>query len=162
VFEDFPDSPYAPPAILKVAEMIYPVAAWDQIGSASPDAIKQAGELLAALAQKYRSSHEAPRALVKLGYLAIEPANPKADLDEAYGGSPGGKGSDGLTIRGASDIAIDAQGLAVVSSPKSPGVFRLDPKGRIQERIAHPGPEFVAPGDGLAVYISGRDQVAVN
>ena len=49
-----------------------------------------------------------------------------------------------------------------MSSPKSPGVFRLDPKGRIQERIAHPGPEFVAPGDGLAVYISGRDQVAVN
>lgn len=292
VFEDFPDSPYAPPAILKVAEMIYPVSAWDQIGSAAPEAIKQAGELLASLAQKYRSSREAPHALVKLGYLAIEPANARADLDEACGRfataaqvypdsdaaddayfgsgmceslrarparaadffsrlldeSPGSrlaaeaqyrfgaalsrldapaeamlalqqvrgrypdsrfvaraldritilhrlrmapalspktgpastevagiyqfddgyglaaapKGAEGQTIRGASDIAIDAQGLAVVSSPKSPGVFRLDTKGRIQERIANPGPDYVAPGEGLAVYISGRDQIAVN
>jgi len=320
LFSDFPDSPYAPPSILKVAEMIYPAASWDQIGSATPAVIKEAGDLLTTLAQKYRSSREAPRALVKLGYLALEPANPKAELDEAcarfataaqvypdsdaaddaYFGSgiceslrarparaadnfgrlldeqpgsplasealyrfgaalshlddpaeamlalqevrsrypdtrlaaraldritllrrmrlgtapgagsapPGGAaaGGSGATggsggsggpgaglragapyrfdpdygtataaragsagraeavpaMRGASDIAIDAQGLAVVASPKAPGVFRLDAKGHIQERIAHPGPEFVAVGEGLAVYISGRDQIAVN
>ena len=311
VFQDFPDSPYAPQALLKTADLIYPASAWDQIGSASPAAIKDAGELLATLSQKYRSSREAPRALVKLGYLSMEPANPKADLDEACGrfataaqvypdsdwaddayfgsgmcetlrarpalaadffarlmdenpGSPlapealyrfglalshlddsaeamlalervrtrfadsrfaeralerisllnrlrmqpalsrsaGGtkvlagfaaqridpgksapagdpeifsldnaygaappraqtaKADDGF--RGASDIAIDSQGLAVIASPKTPGVFRLDPKGRVQEHIANPAPEFVATGEGLAVYISGGGQIALN
>jgi len=61
------------------------VSSWDQVGSASPQAIKEATDLLLALSQKYRSSREAPRALVKLGYLFLEPANPKADLDEACG-----------------------------------------------------------------------------
>src|SRR5262249_32886895 len=28
--QDFPDSPFAPQALLKAAELIYPVAAWDQ------------------------------------------------------------------------------------------------------------------------------------
>jgi hypothetical protein len=70
------------------------------------------------------------------------------------------KTEDGF--RGAGDIAIDAQGLAVLASPKTPGVFRLDPKGRIQERIAHPSPEYVAVGDGLAVFISGGGQIALN
>lgn len=83
VFQDFPDSPHAPQALLKVADLIYPANAWTQIGSASPQAVKEAGDLLATLAQKYRSSREAPRALVKLGYVFLEPANPKADLDEA-------------------------------------------------------------------------------
>jgi len=311
VFQDFPDSPYAPQALLKTADLIYPASAWDQIGSASPAAIKEAGDLLATLSQKYRSSREAPRALVKLGYLSMEPANPKADLDEACGrfataaqvypdsdwaddayfgsgmcetlrarpalaadffarlmdenpGSPlapealyrfglalshlddspeammalervrtrfadsrfaaraleriallhrlrmqpalsrapggakvlagfaaqridPGKGAPAPdpeifsldeaygaaparaqtakpddAFRGASDIAIDSQGLAVIASPKTPGVFRLDPKGRVQERIANPAPEFVAAGEGLAVYISGGGQIALN
>jgi outer membrane protein assembly factor BamD (BamD/ComL family) len=312
VFGDFPESPSAPPAILKVAEMIYPASSWSQIGSATPAVIKEAGDLLASLAQKYRSSREAPRALVRLGYLALEPANPKGDLEEACGrfataaqvypdsdaaddayfgsgmcealrarparaadvfsrlleeqpasplaaealyrfgvalshlddaaeavlalqrvrttypdspfaaraleritllrrlrlgaalrtgpgagsagagsaaaeiyrfdaeygaaapaaraetvarsdgGAQAGRADLPASIRGASDIAIDAQGLAVVASPKTPGVFRLDARGRIQERIAHPGPDFVAVGDGLAVYISGRDQIALN
>jgi len=312
VFHDFPDSPYAPQALLKTADLIYPASAWDQIGSASPAAIKDAGDMLAALSQKYRSSREAPRALVKLGYLSLEPANPKADLDEAcgrfataaqvypdsdwaddayfgsgmcetlrahpalaadffarlmdespasplapealyrfglalshlddtaeamlslervrtrfpdsrfapraldrisllhrlrlqpallrsggvarsgagapaqrvasaqgalspdpdifrlddaYGTAPAPRGQPAKTeeaFRGASDIAIDSQGLAVIASPKTPGVFRLDPKGRVQERIANPTPEYVAVGEGLAVYISGGGQIALN
>ena len=280
VFQDFPDSPYAPQALLKVADLIYPANSWAQIGSAPSQAIKDAGEFLATLSQKYRSSREAPRALIKLGYLSLEPANPKADLDEAcarfasaaqvypdsdaaddayfgsgmceslrarpalaadffsrlmddnpasplapealyrlglalsllddpaeaalalervrtrypdsrfasraleritllhrlrlqpaflraqasskpaaakaqrispgqgaappepdlyrlddaYGAPPPSRGAAARTdeaFRGASDIAIDAQGLAVVASPKSPGVFRLDAKGRV-------------------------------
>src|SRR6185503_3952749 len=83
VFQDFPDSPNAPQALLKVADLIYPAGDWTQIGSASPQAVKEAGDLLATLAQKYRSSREAPRALIKLGYIFLEPANPKADLEEA-------------------------------------------------------------------------------
>lgn len=312
VFQDFPDSPNAPQALLKVADLIYPASAWTQIGSASPQAVKEAGDLLATLAQKYRSSREAPRALIKLGYIFLEPANPKADLDEAcsrfataaqvypdsdaaddayFGsgmcetmrarpalaadffsrlmdespGSPlapealyrlglalsllddpaeaalvlervrtrypdsrfapraleritlihrmrlqpaynravgaaknpaagkaervsGGPGAPppepdlyrlddaygstaparGTTVnaeetfKGASDIAIDAQGLAVVASPKSPGVFRLDPKGKVVERIANPVPGYVGVGDGLAVFISGANQIALN
>jgi TolA-binding protein len=306
MYKDFPDSPFAPPAILKVAEMIYPVSALDQIGSAAPAAIKEAADLLAGLAQRYRSSREAPRALVRLGYLALEPANPAASLDEACGrfasaaqiypdsdaaddayfgsgmceslrarpsraadvysrlldenpasplaaealyrfglalshlgdpaeamlalqqvrnrhpdsrfaaraldritllhrlrlapalaspapaGSLGaaalyrvdeaygaasrgraqaaraaaraeGGGADQATgFNGASDIVIDAQGLAVLASPRSPAVVRLDSRGRVQERIVHPGPEYVAAGDGLAVFISGRGQIALN
>ncbi len=308
VFQDFPDSPYSPQALLKTADLVYPASAWDQIGSASPAAIKEAGDLLVTLSQKYRSSREAPRALVKLGYLAMEPANPKADLDEACGrfataaqvypdsdwaddayfgsgmcetlrarpalaadffarlmdenpGSPlapealyrfglalshlddpaeamlalervrtrfadtrfaaraldriallhrlrmqpalarapagtkvlagfaaqrtdpgksapspdpdlfsldeaygtaPARGQTADAFRGASDIAIDSQGLVVIASPKTPGVFRLDPKGRIQERIANPDPEYVAVGEGLAVYISGGGQIALN
>ena len=56
---------------------------WHRHRPAAPAVIKEAGDLLTTLAQKYRSSREAPRALVKLGYLALEPANPKAELDEA-------------------------------------------------------------------------------
>ncbi len=310
--QDFPDSPFAPQALLKAADLIYPVVTWDQVGSASSQAIKEASDLLLALSQKYRSSKEAPKALVKLGYLFLEPANPKADLDEAcgrfatsaqvypdsdaaddayfgsgmcetlrarpalaadffarlmdespasplaaealyrygvalshlddpteamlalervrtryadsrfapraldritllhrlrlqpallragaapkqggpppaqrigsappapgpepdlyrldvsYGAPAAARGEAGKsedTFRGASDIAIDAQGLLVLASPKTPGVFRLDPKGRIQERIPHPSPEYVAVGDGLAVYISGGGQIALN
>jgi TolA-binding protein len=312
VFQDFPDSPNAPQALLKVADLIYPASDWTQIGSASPQAVKEAGDLLATLAQKYRSSREAPRALIKLGYIFLEPANPKADLDEAcarfataaqvypdsdaaddayFGsgmcetmrarpalaadffsrlmdespGSPlapealyrlglalsllddpaeaslvlervrtrypdsrfapraleritlihrlrlqpaynraaaaakspaaakaervsGGPGAPAPepdlyrlddaygstapargtavkaedTFKGASDIAIDAQGLAVVASPKSPGVFRLDPKGKVVERINHPVPGYVGVGEGLAVYISGANEIALN
>jgi len=77
--QDFPDSPFAPQALLKTAELIYPVGTWDQIGSASPAAIKEASDLLTALSQKYRSSREAPRALVKLGFLALEPAKRRVD-----------------------------------------------------------------------------------
>lgn len=306
MYKDFPDSPFAPPAILKVAEMIYPVSALDQVGSASPAAIKEAADLLAGLAQRYRSSREAPRALIRLGYLALEPANPAAALDEAcarfasaaqiypdsdaaddayfgsgmceslrarpsraadfyarlldenpasplapealhrfglalsllgdpaeamlalqqvrtrypdsrfaaraldritllhrlrlapalapqatagnpgapalyrvdeaYGAAPrgrsqtaraaalteGGGADQNAGFNGASDIVIDAQGLAVLASPRSPAVVRLDARGRVQERIAHPGPEYVAAGDGLAVFISGRGQIALN
>ncbi len=308
--QDFPDSPFAPEALLKTAELIYPVAAWDQIGSASQAAVKEASDLLLRLSQKYRSSREAPRALVKLGYLSLEPANPKSDLDEAcarfataaqvypdsdaaddayfgsgmcetlrdrpalaadffarlmdenpgsalvpealyrYGvalshlddpgeamlalervrtrfadsryapkaleritllhrlrlqpalvrassamkpgglaaaqrfqgeqpppstdpdlyrldaayGTPAARGQAKTedSFRGAGDIAIDAQGLLVLASPRTPGVFRLDPKGRIQERIVHPSPEYVAVGDGLAVFIAGGGQIALN
>ena len=311
--QDFPDSPFASQALLKAADLIYPVAAWDQVGSASSQAIKDASDLLLPLSQKYRSSREAPKALVKLGYLFLEPANPKADLDEAcgrfataaqvypdsdsaddayfgsgmcetlrgrpalaadffarlmdespasplaaealyrygvalshlddpteamlalervrtryadsrfapraldritllhrlrvqpallragagpkqlspppaqkigpapptagpepelfrldatYGAPPATRAastkSEDTTFRGASDIAVDAQGLLVLASPKTPGVFRLDPKGRVQERIPHPSPDYVAVGDGLAVYISGGGQIALN
>ncbi len=295
VVTKFPDSPYAPPAALKLAEMIYPVTSWDQIGSASAEAIDKANRILSVLAKKYKSSREAAPALIRLGYLGMEPANPKSDLDRAcarfstavrlypdsdaadqaffgfgrcetlrerpvhaaaifaqlldehpgsrlaaetnyrfglalshlddpgeavlalqevrnrYPESPfagqaleritlihrlrlpghaaavrttgssapgavagppyrfdAGYGvaadaaSGGPPFRGISDIGIDPQGLAVVASPKTPGIFRLDRRGHIQERIEHPGPEFVSPAVGLSVYISGRDQIAIN
>lgn len=297
VFTDFPDSQQAPPALLKVAQLIYPASSWSQIGSATPQAVQQAGELLTRLSQKYRSSREAPRALLLLGYLGLEPANPKNDLDEAcarfattiqiypdseaaddaffasgmcdaqlarparaaddfgrlleehpdsplapealyrygvalsllddpgeamlalqevrnrypdspfapraferttllhrmrlmpqsavrasgsaataawgavdwsllfrpdadYGSTLGGAGQG--AIKGVSDISIDAQGLAVVASPRTPAVFRLDARGRVQEQISHPGPDHVAAAEGLAVFITGREQIAVN
>src|SRR5262249_24310356 len=66
------------------------------------------------------------------------------------------------TFRGVGDMAVDSQGLLVVASPKSPGVFRLDAKGRPQERIASPAPAYVAVGEGLAIYISGGGHIALN
>jgi tetratricopeptide (TPR) repeat protein len=301
VFTEFPDSPYAPPAILKTAELFVPVSGWGQIGSASPQSVQQASELLKTLAQKYRASREAPQALVRLGYLGFEPAGPRLNLDEAcgrfataaqiypdsaaaddalfgsgmcdllrgrparasemfgrmleehpdsplaaealyrqgvalsllddapeamlllqrvrqrapdsrfaaqaldrltllhrmrlqpaiaaasgregmplpaetpssegtslyrpdpdYGAEPRSAAGDAQAIRGISDLSIDAQGLIVAASPKTPAVFRLDGRGRIQERIDHPGPDHVAAAEGLAVFISGREQIAVN
>ena len=304
VFAEFPDSPWAPPALLKSVELVYPVTGWSQIGSASPPSVQQATEMLKTLAQKYRASREAPQALVRLGYVGFEPAGPRLNLDEACGrfataaqiypdsaaaddalfasgmcdllrGRPArasemfgrmleehpesalaaeaqyrqgvalsllddageamlalqrvrtrapesrfaaqaldrltllhrmrlqpalaaAAGREGTTppaaappssegtplfrpdpdygvdpkavaagqpapsIRGISDLSIDAQGLIVAASPKTPAVFRLDGKGRIQERIDHPGPDHVAAAEGLAVFISGREQIAVN
>lgn len=304
VFTEFPDSPWAPPALLKTVELVYPVTGWSQIGSASPQSVQQATEMLKTLAQKYRASREAPQALVRLGYVGFEPAGPRLNLDEACGrfataaqiypdsaaaddalfasgmcdllrGRPArasemfgrmleehpesplageaqyrqgvalsllddageamlalqrvrtrapesrfaaqaldrltllhrmrlqpalaaAAGRDGATppsaeppssegtslyrpdadygpdpkaapagatapsIRGITDLSIDAQGLIVAASPKTPAVFRLDGKGRIQERIDHPGPDHVAAAEGLAVFISGREQIAVN
>jgi TolA-binding protein len=293
VFTDFPNSSRAPSALLEVARLVYPVSAWSQIGSAAPQAIQQATDLLNRLSQKYRSAPEAARALVLLGYLGLEPAGAPQRLDEAcgrfataaqiypdseaaadalfasgmcdalrgrparaadgfsrlleehpdsplagealyrygvalsllddpaeamlalqevrarhpdspfaaealgrltllhrlrllpalapkaegappaavdwtllyrpdgeYGATPAAAGQ--AAMRGVSDISIDAQGLAVVASPRTPGVFRLDARGRVQEVISHPGPDHVAAAEGLAVYISGRQQIAVN
>jgi TolA-binding protein len=295
VADEFPDSSWAPPALLKLAEFAYPVTAWSQIGAASSQNVQQATELLQRLTQKYRSSREAPRALVRLGYLGFEPAGPRLNLDEACGrfataaqmypdsdaaddagfgsgmcdllrgraaraastfgrlleehpaspladealyregialsllddpaeamillervrsrvpeskfapealerltllhrmrilpallrGAPvpaAGKAAAGIdwtalyridpdygpaagaaqAIRGISDLSIDPQGLVVAASPRTPAVFRLDAHGKIQERIDHPGPDHVAAAEGLAVYIAGRDQIAVN
>jgi TolA-binding protein len=305
VHKEFPDSPFAAPALLRQAELIYPANALDQIGAASPAAIREATEILTRLADKYRASREAPRALVRLGYLALEPANTKVDLDAAcsrfaaaarvypdsdaaddayfasgvceslrardaraadvfarlldenpasplaaealfrfglalshlgepaeamlalqsvrarfpdsrfaaralnritllhrlrlapvlgagkaaapagglqageavyrvdaqYGAAPPPKsrvasrdpGASGPPVFGAvTDIAIDAQGLAVVAAPRSGGVFRLDARGRVQDRIAHPAAGHVAAGEGLAVFISGGGQIAQN
>ena len=302
VFTDYPRSPYAPRAILKVGEMLYPVATWDQVGSAPPGSIAPAVELFTRLSEKYRSTPQAARALVKLGFLGLEPGNPAADLagacarfstaarvypdsralDDAYFGSgmcetvrdrparaaeafsrllqeipasplaektlyrlgvalshlddpaeamltlqevrnrypgsrtaamalaritllhrmrlqpsrdpgaatgttrarsgtggsskragmyeldteygPSGTGRAGRSdvVRGLSDIDIDPQGLAVVASSKTPGVFRLDRRGRVRERIDHPDPDYVAAAEGLSVFISGGEQIAVN
>jgi TolA-binding protein len=280
--KDFPDSPHAAPALLKVADLIYPVAAWDQVGSASPAAVRDATPLLETVAAKYRASREAPRAMIRLGYLALEPANPQGSLetacgqfattarvypdsdaaddawfasgmcetlrgsparaadcfarlieespgsplldearfrfamalshlpdaaeamlalqkvrggtpesrfapaalarvgllnrirlapkefrvDPAYGAAGGAAvapaGNGGGPFQATTDLAIDAQGQALVASPKSTAVFRLDSRGRVRERIAHPDPEFIAAGAGLAIYIAGHQQIAIN
>jgi TolA-binding protein len=293
LFTDFPSSRHAADALLRLAEMVYPVSRWSEIGTATVKRIDEAAKLFERIVRKHRSSPQAPRALVKLGYLSLEPANPEFDiaaacdrfststrlypesraaaaarfssgmceslrerpaqaarefkrllderpdsrfapdalyrfgvalshldepheamlaLQEVRSRHPGtpqakealdrltllhrlrilpeaagaGEGSSGerpsgtllyrydksygfagggttvATIRGSSDIAIDTQGRVIVASRKSPGVFRLSPKGAIQDRIDHPGPEFIAVGEGRAVYISGRNQIAVN
>jgi TolA-binding protein len=295
LLKKFPDSPHAPPAGLQLAALYYPVNGWAQIGSASPPSIESAGKILKAVAKKYGSSLEAATALIRLGYLAMEPGNPEAGLDRAcarfaeairlypdsrsadeayfasgmcetlrhrpahsaalfaqllseHPGSPlaaeahlrfglalshlddpdeailalqevrsrfpesplaadaidritlihrlqlprlgvarvsegaeprgaaapppyrvdagygamAGAGPEEPPFREVSDLAVDPQGLVLVAAPKGPGVFRLDARGGVQERIDHPRPEFIAPGIGLAVYISGAEQIAIN
>jgi tetratricopeptide (TPR) repeat protein len=280
--------------------MIYPVTSWSQIGSVSGTALQQAGELLTRLTQKYRASKEAAHALVRLGYLGLEPERAKTDLDEACGrfatavqmypdsdaaddaalaaghcdlmrgrparasesfarllaehpdsrlaaetlyrygvalsrlsdpgeamlalekvrvlapespfaaqaldrltllhrlrllpatasgvasaggtngrpapatewtalyrvdreyGVSGQEGGGSRAIRGINDLSIDAQGLLIAASPRTPGVFRFDQRGGVQEEIRHPGPDHVAAAEGLAVFISGKEQIAVN
>lgn len=83
VLKYFPDSPFAPKAGLNLAALYYPVTNWEQIGSASAEAIDSAEKILRLVAKKYGASLEASLALVRLGYLSMEPANPKADLDRA-------------------------------------------------------------------------------
>ena len=82
-------------------------------------------------------------------------------FDGEFGAGGADSGSAGA-IRGSSDIAIDARGRVIVASRKSPGVFRLTASGAVLDRIDHPGPKFIAVGKGQAVYISGRNQIAVN
>ena len=87
---------------------------------------------------------------------------PPYRVDADYGGPGAGRNEDSGGIRDATDIDIDPQGLAVVASPKARGVFRLDRGGRVRERVPHPDPDFVAAPEGLDVYISGGEQIAVN
>jgi hypothetical protein len=103
-------------------------------------------------------------ALLRAAPLAAGSKNAGIDWTSLYRVDPdyGPGAAAAQTIRGISDLSIDPQGLLVAASPRTPAVFRLDAHGKIQERIDHPGPDHVAAAEGLAVYIAGRDQIAVN
>jgi hypothetical protein len=83
-------------------------------------------------------------------------------VDVDYGATLAGDAGGAKAIRGINDLSVDAQGLLVAASPRTPAVFRFDARGRVQEQISHPGPDHVATADGLAVFISGKEQIAVN
>jgi streptogramin lyase len=81
-------------------------------------------------------------------------------VDPEYGAGPAQDAAG--AIRGINDLSIDGQGLLVAASPRTPAVFRFDARGRVREQISHPGPDHVAAAEGLAVFITGKEQIAVN
>jgi tetratricopeptide (TPR) repeat protein len=175
MLEEHPESPLAPEALYRQG-----------VALSLLDDAPEAMLLLQRVRQRAPESSFAARALDRLTLLhrmrlqpavaaasgregAPVPAEPPSSEgtnlyrpDADYGAGPAAGGADVTAIRGISDLSIDAQGLIVAASPKTPAVFRLDARGRIQERIDHPGPDHVAAAEGLAVFISGREQIAVN
>ena len=80
----YPESSMADDALYRVASYYYPVETVDALGSAGSDAIGRARGLLEEINLKHPREDSAPLALLKLGLIALDPANPERDLDEAY------------------------------------------------------------------------------
>lgn len=80
----YPASGVADDALFRLGSHYYPADHVEDVGRAGRDAVAKARELFTRITSKYPSEDMAPRALVKLGLLALEPANPRRSLDEAY------------------------------------------------------------------------------
>ena len=80
----YPDSGMADDALYRIALHFYPVESVDGVGGASRDAIEKARGLFTTINSRYPREDSAPKALYKLGLIALDPSNPKRDLDEAY------------------------------------------------------------------------------
>lgn len=79
-----PDSPWADDALLAAARHYYPPLDVSQLGSASEGAIDRALQLLGSLRERYPLADSVPAATYTLGLIAMDPANPRRSLDEAY------------------------------------------------------------------------------
>lgn len=79
-----PNGPLADDALLAAATLDYPASSLEDLGRAAPAGITRARARLETIAKDYRASSAAPAALFRLGLLQMDPANPRASLDEAY------------------------------------------------------------------------------
>src|SRR5262245_2158877 len=80
----YPDSGMADDALYRIALHFYPAESVDALGGASRDAIDRARGLFTTINSRYPREDCAPKALYKLGLIALDPANPSRNLDEAY------------------------------------------------------------------------------
>jgi TolA-binding protein len=80
----YAESGVADDALYRMGQHYYPVEAADELGGASQAALAKAKDLFARIASKYPREETAPRALLKLGLIALDPVNPQRNLDEAY------------------------------------------------------------------------------
>ncbi len=71
-------------ALYQLGSYYYPADTVDALGRAAADALVRAKEAFATINAKYPREDMAPRALYKLGLIALDPVNPKRSLDEAY------------------------------------------------------------------------------
>lgn len=80
----YPESDVADDALYRMGAHYYPAESIDKLGGAPPASLKQAKEFFTKITAKYPREDTAPRALLKLGLIAMDPANPERNLDEAY------------------------------------------------------------------------------
>ena len=89
VYTAWPDSSLADDALYRAATYWYPAESMNAAtssgaGAATAASLQKARDLLLRIKTKYPTGDQAPRALLKLGYIALDPANPQRSLDEAY------------------------------------------------------------------------------
>ncbi|MCI0657773.1 MAG: tetratricopeptide repeat protein [Acidobacteria bacterium] len=84
IYQSYGKSAQAADALFQAASYYYPTTELDDLGLASRDSIQKAIPLLDRIRREYGTSSRAPEALYRLGLLALEPENPRANPDEAY------------------------------------------------------------------------------
>lgn len=84
VIERYPDSGEAAQAMDRLGTAAYPVEEFELRGRVVAADPQAARTIFERLAEDYRESPEAPRALFKLGLLYSDPGSEAFDLDEAY------------------------------------------------------------------------------
>ena len=80
----YPDSDVADDALYRIGAYYYPAESLDKLGGATPEALGKAKDLFTKITGKYPREQTAPRALLKIGLIALDPRNPGRSLDEAY------------------------------------------------------------------------------
>ena len=84
VFTAYPDSGLADDALYRIGSYYYPVDTVDTLGTIPEGSILKARDLFQKIKMKYPGEDNAPAALLKLGWIALDPSNPQRSLDEAY------------------------------------------------------------------------------
>lgn len=84
IYVSYRKSPQAPDALFQAATFHYPTSDLDDVGLVGREGIQKAGPLLERIRQEYGTSARAPDALYRLGLIALEPENPRANSNEAY------------------------------------------------------------------------------
>jgi TolA-binding protein len=84
IYLTYQSSPQAADALYQAASFHYPPEGLDDVGAAPRDRIQKAIPLFDKISKSYRQSSRAPEALYKMGLLALEPDNPRANPNEAY------------------------------------------------------------------------------
>jgi TolA-binding protein len=84
IYQSYGKSAQAADALFQAATYYYPTTELEDLGLAGRDSIQKAIPLLERIRRDYGTSGRAPEALYRLGLLALEPENPKANSDEAY------------------------------------------------------------------------------
>jgi len=84
IYQSYGKSSQAADALFQSATYYYPTTEVDDLGMAGRESIQKAIPLLERIRRDYGTSSRAPEALYRMGLLALEPENPKANPDEAY------------------------------------------------------------------------------
>jgi TolA-binding protein len=84
VIERYPDAREAAQALDRLGTAAYPVEEFDMRGRMATSDSQVARLIYERLAEDYRESPQAPRALFKLGLIYSDPGSVAFDLDEAY------------------------------------------------------------------------------
>ncbi len=80
----FAETGLADDALYRIGSYYFPAETVEEIGAVSEASVERARQAFGRVKERYPRGDSAPRALLKLGLLALEPANPRRSLDEAY------------------------------------------------------------------------------